>query len=188
MVFGHLPFGYITGKILYARFKKYPISTHTFTLFAMSGAIAPDTDLLYYYLIDYFIIPSPHRHHEYFTHFPIFWLTLLLISTLWLLLGKNHSKYPALSFVVALGGFCHMILDTVTGSVFWLAPFLYTPFTFKTNHSGEMHYLTQWGFGLELCIIVWAIYLWYSSITTPSTVTTPSSVETTLAAQKLQNL
>ena len=168
MVFGHLPFGYITAKILVKRFKNYPVPVNQFMFWAMFGAIAPDTDLLYYYVVDYFKHHSPHQHHYYLTHFPIFWLTLLLISTLWLIAGQRLSTNSVFAFVFTLGGFFHMVLDTVTGSVLWLAPFRNKFYSFETNHPWQVNYFTHWGFGLELCIIVWAIYLWYKS---PSTVT-----------------
>ena len=76
MIFGHLPAGYITSKLLFKKFATRTSFYKAFMFWGMFGAIAPDIDLFYYYLIDVY----KNSHHTYFTHFPLFWLILLLIS------------------------------------------------------------------------------------------------------------
>jgi inner membrane protein len=127
----------------------------------MLGAIAPDIDLLYYFLID----PSQprHYHHTYITHFPIFWLTLLLISVLWLGWLHNRSKNQTRSLIFSLNGFIHTVLDTLTGHISWLAPFMDKPFSLTADASAATMYFTRWTFGLELLLILWAFSLWYKS-------------------------
>lgn len=170
MVFGHLPFGYITSELLFNRFKKRHISINTFRFWTMSGAIAPDIDMLFYYVHDDIKFHSPHMHHSYFTHFPFFWVKLLGISIVWLLLDNNRGKLSPLAFMFTLGGFTHLILDTMTGYVYWLAPFHNKLFSFETNNPWETNYFTHWGFGVEVCLILSAVYLWYKRLNKASLV------------------
>ncbi len=159
MIFGHLPAGYITSKLLFKKFATRTSFYKAFMFWGMFGAIAPDIDLFYYYLIDVY----KNSHHTYFTHFPLFWLILLLISMVWLRLGDNHSQNPAFAFIFAINGLIHMLLDTFTGNIFWLAPFLNTPFSLVSldleYNSWELNYFTHWAFVLELFIIWWAVFL-----------------------------
>jgi LexA-binding, inner membrane-associated putative hydrolase len=157
MIFGHLPAGYITSKLLSGKLNNCPFFYKTFMFWGFFGAVAPDTDLLYSLLIDHAY------HHNYVTHFPIFWLTLLLISLLRLPLDKTWSKIPASCFIFTLNGFIHLILDTITGHILWLAPFRNEQFSLITESSGGAHYFTQWGFCLELFLIFWALFLWLTS-------------------------
>ena len=157
MIFGHLPAGYITSKLLFKKFGARTAFYKAFMLWGMLGAIAPDLDLFYYYTLDVYKTP----HHTYLTHFPIFWLILILISIVWLRLSNSQS--PAFAFIFALNGLIHLILDTLTGNVFWLAPFLSTPFSFVSldleYNSWKLNYFTHWAFIFELFIIWWAIFL-----------------------------
>jgi len=157
MIFGHLPAGYITSKLISERLENCPFFYKTCMFWGLFGAVAPDTDLLYSLLIDHAY------HHNYVTHFPIFWLTLLLISLLWLQLDKTRSKVPALCFIFTLNALIHLILDTVTGHILWLAPFTNQQFSLITESSGGAHYFTQWGFGLEFFLMFWALFLWLTS-------------------------
>lgn len=122
------------------------------------GAIAPDFDMIYYYTKD----DNQNNHHTYITHLPIFWLGLLLISLLWLRRDKNKSRGPTLAFIFSFSGLIHLVLDTFTGPVYWLAPLFNTSFSFVltgAQYSTELSYFTSWSFVLELFIIWWAIYL-----------------------------
>ncbi|NMW22383.1 MAG: metal-dependent hydrolase [Chlorobiaceae bacterium] len=159
MIFGHLPAGYITSKLLIKRFEHRSVSSDGFNFLGMLGAIAPDFDLLYAYNIDEF----QHNHHTFLTHLPVFWLTLFLISFLWLNLSDKHSQNPAYAFIFSLGGLTHMVLDTFTGAIYWLEPFSNTPFSL-TSYDLEyttlgLSYFAHWAFVLELAIIWWALFL-----------------------------
>ncbi|HEV7822952.1 MAG TPA: metal-dependent hydrolase, partial [Burkholderiales bacterium] len=70
MIIGHLPAGYLLSTFTYMRLGSDVVSRQVFLLAGMAGAIAPDADLLYFYLID----QRQHHHHTYFTHFPVVWL------------------------------------------------------------------------------------------------------------------
>ncbi len=151
MKIAHAPAGYIVSKLLYSRFIKSKVSYNLFIFWGIVGATAPDFDLLYYYTFGH----PKHTHHEYFTHFPIFWLSLLLISVVWLKLANNNSQNAPLAFIFTINGFIHMILDSINGEflLFWLAPF-----SFYTLYIDP--YL-PWNDGtLELFTILWALYLW----------------------------
>ncbi|MEI8187177.1 MAG: metal-dependent hydrolase [Chlorobiaceae bacterium] len=151
MIIAHAPAGYIVSKLLFKRFLKCNVSYNFFIAWGMIGAIAPDFDLLYYYPIDH----QQHYHHEYFTHFPLFWLSLVMISVMWLLSAKNQSQHAALTFIFTLNGFIHMVLDTIAGEfMLWLAPFSHR------SVFGLDKYL-PWSRGFsELFIILIALYLW----------------------------
>ena len=150
MHYAHLPTGYITSQILFKKFEKTSVAYNAFISWGMFGSIAPDLDFVYS-----FIDQNHYHHHDYFTHFPLFWLSLILISSLWLRLDRHHRPNAALAFIFSLNGFIHMLLDTIAGYVIWFAPFadMNKPVTWA-------HYI-PWDTGfLELFIFLWALYLW----------------------------
>jgi inner membrane protein len=159
MFIGHLPAGFITAKLLFPRFKTALVSQKTFLAWGMLGAIAPDIDMLYFYLIDH----RQHHHHSYFTHFPILWLLLLLTSILWFRLSLQRKK-ATLAVIFSLGGFIHMILDTIVGDIWWFMPFIDKPFALATVPAiykpWWLNFLLHWSFRIEIMLICWAIYLW----------------------------
>jgi hypothetical protein len=154
MTFGHLSAGYITSKLLFKEFKHQAVFSKAFMFWGMFGSIAPDFDILYYYTTKHTLI----NHHQYFTHFPIFWLALLLISLFWLRLHHHRSQNPASAFIFTFNGFIHTVLDTVTGDILWLAPFLSKPFSLVAKRS-EIPDFTDWTFGIELFLLLWALSL-----------------------------
>jgi hypothetical protein len=150
MYYAHLPAGYVSSKILFKKFEKSRVACNAFISWGMIGAIAPDFDLIYCFFID-----QAHRHHhQYFTHFPLFWLTLVLISFLWLRFDHKHGRSSALAFIFTLNGFIHTILDTAVGYMYVLKPFvdMDKPFTLANHIPMDSHYL-------ELFIFLWALYL-----------------------------
>ena len=159
MILAHFPAGYIASKLLFPRFKKTGVSVNTFLFWNIFGAVAPDLDMFYFYFIDH----GRHHHHTYFTHFPIVWFSLLMISIFWFQLAKNRIK-PSLAFVFSLGGCIHIILDTLAGDIWWLAPFLDKPFALATvpavYQPWWLNFFLHWSFGFEILIFVCAIYLW----------------------------
>src|SRR4051812_31178025 len=80
MIIAHLPAGYVVSKLSYRRFRSCMVSWKMFCLAAILGAMVPDLDMLYFHLAD----QRRHHHHTYFTHYPVTWLALLAISTIWL--------------------------------------------------------------------------------------------------------
>jgi inner membrane protein len=159
MIIGHLPAGYITSKLLFPYFEKYSVSYKGFFFWGMFGSVAPDLDMFYFYFIDH----RQHHHHTYFTHYPIVWFSLLTASLLWLRLAPKNPN-PSLAIIFTLGGFIHMLLDTIVGDIWWFAPFYNKPFALATvpaiYHPWWLNFFLHWSFGLEILVIIWAIYLW----------------------------
>ena len=157
MLIGHLPAGYITAKLLYPAFAKDVASERRFIGWSMAGACAPDIDMLYFYFIDH----RQHLHHSYFTHYPLFWLGLFLLSLLWL---KKRPASGALAFAFCLGGVGHMLLDTIVGGIWWLAPFYDKSFALFAVPAGLhpwwLNFVCHWSFALELALVLAALTLW----------------------------
>jgi inner membrane protein len=125
----------------------------------MVGAIAPDLDLLYFYLIDH----RAHNHHSYWTHYPSVWLGLLLIA----LVLRYPMRWPRLgsmAVIFSLNGLIHMVLDSVAGYIHWLAPFEYKAYGWVTLSSPYqiwwLNFVFHWTFLIELSLMTWAILVW----------------------------
>ncbi len=150
MHFAHLPAGYISSKLFVKKFEKRKVTAKTFIGWGMFGAIAPDLDFIYY-IIDH----GKHHHHQFFTHFPFFWLTLLFFSLFALLLDFKRGFITALAFIFTLNGLIHTLLDTIAGYVLILAPFA------DMNKPVTIAHYFPWDAGfIEFFVILWAIYLW----------------------------
>ncbi len=162
MFIAHLPAGYITAKLLFPRLKTPFVSYQAFLFCSVVGAIFPDIDMFYFYLIDH----RQHHHHSYFTHFPSTWLLLLVASSAWFYF-TSQRKNAALAVIFSLGGFIHIFLDTIVGDIWWFAPFIDKPFAFATVPAiykpWWLNFLLHWSFGLEIILVCWAVYLWIKS-------------------------
>lgn len=159
MFIAHLPAGYIVSRLLLPRFASRGAALKPFLSAAALGAVAPDLDMIYFYLID----DRQHNHHTYLTHFPIAWIGLLLMSAAWLHTGRAGNRAP-LAIIFALNGFLHMLLDSIVGRIWWLAPFSDKSFTLFTVPAlydpWWLSFLLHWSLALELAIVMWAVYLW----------------------------
>ena len=162
MIIGHLPAGYIVSKLMFPYFEARRAVSKLFLWAGVLGAFAPDFDMAYFYLVDH----RQHHHHTYWSHFPIIWLSLLFFSLIWFYSARTKSS-AALAVIFSINGFIHLLLDTIVGDIWWLAPFvnksfalfsvpaLYTPWW--------LNFLLHWSFALELAIVAWAAYLWRNS-------------------------
>lgn len=159
MIIGHLPAGYLISTCAYMRFGCDVASRQVFLCAGAAGAIAPDVDLIYFYLLDY----RQHHHHTYFTHFPVAWMALLAVSAWWLRTAR-FKFLPALAVVFSLNGFIHMILDTIVGDIRWFAPFVDKPFSLftvpKNYQPWPLSFIFHWSFALELAVVAWAVMIW----------------------------
>lgn len=128
----------------------------------MCGAIAPDADLLYFYLVDH----RQHHHHSYLTHFPVLWLALLLAAFVWML-STSARRWAALTVAFALNGLLHMVLDTVVGDIWWFAPFTDKPYAFfavpDIYKPWWLNFVLHWSFALELILVLYAMRMWRST-------------------------
>lgn len=158
MFIAHLPAGYITAKLLFPRLTTPFASYQAFLFCSVVGAIFPDIDMFYFYLIDH----KQHHHHSYVTHFPIVWGALLLLSCGWFYWASKR-KNALLAVIFCLSAFIHLFLDTIVGDIWWFAPFIDKSFALATVSARYqpwwLNFLLHWSFGLEILIILWAVYL-----------------------------
>jgi inner membrane protein len=159
MIIGHAPAGYITAKLLRQNFIRRGVSSRKFLMVGIFGALAPDLDMFYFHLIDH----RQHHHHSYFSHFPILWFCLLVISLLWMRYNLS-SKAASLAFIFCLSGFIHLILDSIVGDIWWLAPFVDRPFVMFTvpalYQPWWLNFIFHWSFALELALWVVALFIY----------------------------
>jgi hypothetical protein len=159
MIIGHLPAGYVASKLLFPYFETRGAIAKPFLWAGVLGAFAPDFDMAYFHLIDH----RQHHHHSYWTHFPIVWLSLLLVALIWFYSARIKSS-AALAVIFTINGFIHLFLDTIVGDIWWLAPFVDKPFALFTVPAlytpWWLNFLLHWSFALELAIVAWAVYLW----------------------------
>jgi inner membrane protein len=158
MFIAHAPSGYITSKLLFPRLCQESSSRKAFYLAGIVGAVAPDFDMLYFHLVDH----RSHTHHSYVSHYPILWLSLLAIALVWHRLA-NRRNSSSLAVIFALNGLLHMLLDTVVGGIWWLAPWVNQPYYFAhvtaRYHPWWLNFFLHWSFLLELALVSWAWHL-----------------------------
>jgi membrane-bound metal-dependent hydrolase YbcI (DUF457 family) len=159
MFIAHVPSGYILSVALLKRIRRAPVSALSFALAGMLGALAPDLDLAYFYLIDH----RQTHHHKYVSHWPILWLSLMLANALWFRFAKKSAP-AALALLFSAGGVLHVILDSVVGDIWWFAPFIDKPYVLFTVAASFtpwwLNFILHWSFALELAICVWALVLY----------------------------
>lgn len=162
MIIAHLPAGYVLSKLLVRHAERLGAPAPAFIRAGVLGAIAPDLDMFYFHLVDH----RQHHHHTYFTHYPVLWLVLLVTSAI-LACRAKAKNIAACAAIFSLNGFVHMLLDTIVGDVWWLAPWGNEPFSLFTVPAlykpWWLNFLLHWSFALELFILVWAIHLWKKS-------------------------
>jgi hypothetical protein len=162
MIFGHLPAGYICSKLLYARLRGSEVDFQRFLMWGLAGSVAPDLDLVYFFLFDH----RQHHHHTYWSHYPLVWLSLLLLSVIWLYTQRGRKL--AISLVIfSLNGVIHMVMDTLVGDIIWLAPFnksMFSLFIVPAKYSAWwFNFLLHWSILLEIVVMGSALYLWQKS-------------------------
>jgi len=172
MIIAHLPAGYVASRLLFNRFRPHAASFRRFLHAGLLGSVAPDLDMLYFHLIDH----RQHHHHTLWPHFPILWAGLLLASLIRFHTGRARER-AALAVIFAANGLLHMVLDTVVGNIWWLAPFVDKPFSFFSvparYNPWWLNFILHWTFILELAIVAWAIYLVRRSPDAPQAGATP---------------
>ena len=167
MLFAHAPAGYLLTRVLSRTVFKdvvKPLRTdrlYQLIMFAgVLGSIFPDFDFIYHIFIDSDRTP----HHAYFTHFPVFWLSL------WVVLfavgrWRMDRHFVAVVTVFCAGAMLHLTLDTLTGVIYWFAPLSHVGINvFKV---ADVHvwwvinYTDHWTFLVEIVIaaIAMAVFL-----------------------------
>ncbi len=157
MFIGHLPAGYVCSRYIHKWTGKGFDCPKPWMATCLLGAIAPDLDLIYFYLFD----DRQHHHHSYWPHFPIVWFLILLLGTF--LLNTRYRSLAWLTVIFSINGIIHLILDSIAGDVRWLAPFSDRTFALievkALYKPWWMNFFFHWTFGLELTLLGWAIYL-----------------------------
>ncbi|MEJ2402852.1 MAG: metal-dependent hydrolase [Candidatus Thiodiazotropha sp.] len=163
MIVGHLPAGYLVSRLVFYRLGSGNVKLKWLLLIGLFGSIAPDLDLFY----AYFFAHTYRHHHTYWTHLPIVWFSLLLLSIGLRSFGLR-TRFSAYLLAFSLNGFVHMILDTIAGDIWWLAPFVDESYTFYSQDMGYerrwMNILFNWAFAVEMGIVASALYLGYRDI------------------------
>lgn len=153
MLIAHLPSGYILGRFAQKRRRATPgIMTA-----ALIGSVIPDVDMLYFHFVD----GGRTHHHDYITHWPLFWLASGMVSlSVVSLFGRPHLAAVAVFFT---GAMLHMVLDTVASPILWLMPFARHRFELVTvpasYGSWVLSFILHWTFVIEILICAWALWL-----------------------------
>jgi membrane-bound metal-dependent hydrolase YbcI (DUF457 family) len=155
MFFAHLPAGYLVGRAL---LRSAPQGRIQWTLAAgMAGGVFPDVDLLYLKLLD----ATPQHHHTYWTHLPIAWLGCSALA--WVATRQRGTTLRLTVAAFLLAWLSHLLLDTVTGDIWWLYPLIDQPYSLvKIEARYEpwwLNFLLHWSMALELAIIALAVWL-----------------------------
>lgn len=156
MLIAHLPAGYLAAS---AALRRVPPAQRRLALgAALVGSVLPDADLVYFYGVD-----SSVHHHALPTHWPLLWLAVLGVSAL-LFAITDRAGVGVAGVALSLAALLHIALDTVAGSVRWLAPFsdhATTLVTVPPTHSSWIvSFVTHWTFGVELAIAVLGLVVW----------------------------
>ena len=70
-------------------------------------------------------------------------------------LDHFRSRSPLLAVIFTMNGFMHLVLDSISGEIYWSARLG------RVGDSFGIGKFLPWNDGfLELCIVLWALYLW----------------------------
>jgi len=148
MLIAHLPAGYLLTTTLLAR-----RTDHKSLWIGLAASVAPDVDLLFSSLL-------PHRT---WTHYPFLWLCILLASLMVYPGLKRFRLYSGFLLVALPNILLHLLLDTLTGSIRWLAPFSERRFSLfqvpAVHETWVFNYIFHWTFLFEVFITVAAIFV-----------------------------
>lgn len=159
MFIAHVPAGYILSTTVAERLRQMPASGFAVICAGCIGAIAPDIDMAWFYLVD----ERQTHHHKYVTHWPVVWLTLMLASAFWYR-SVRTSKAGFLTLVFSVGTLLHLFLDSFVGDIWWFAPFVDRAFAMFTVPAlfepWWLSFILHWSFAVELSISLWALLIY----------------------------
>jgi inner membrane protein len=154
LLIAHLPFGYLLGAVSQSLAKA---RTRAIMAAALFGSVAPDLDMLYFHLID----ERRTNHHDYFTHWPFFWLAVGAVLLMIAYLFNRPRISTALAF--SLGTMLHMVMDSIAAPIHWLMPFDARAVELVTVPAAYSNWIwsfvLHWTFALEIAICVTALVL-----------------------------
>lgn len=159
MFIAHVPSGYIFSVLTMSKVRTIPASAIAVICAGVLGALAPDFDMFYFYLVD----NRQTHHHKYLTHWPILWLGLSVLC--WVILSRRkQSSIAFLALIFSACGFLHTVLDSFVGDIWWFAPFVDKPFALFTVPARFkpwwLNFILHWSFVVELLICLWALVLY----------------------------
>lgn len=170
MIIGHFPAGFLCTKLMSSYFKDTKLSKKMFLFAGLLGSIAPDFDMFYFHLVD----NRQHHHHTYWPHFPIVWITLVIISMIAFRVTQK-GKIATGFTIFSLNGIVHLLLDSIVGDVWWFMPFIdksYALFTVPARFQPWwLNFIFHWSFAIELLILGGAITLLVRSFKTEPALT-----------------
>lgn len=150
MITAHLPSGYVLGRTL--------ASGGPVLGAALIGAVLPDFDLIWFYLIDNRAV----HHHAYWVHIPACWAVVAagVLPLVWLF---KRAWLPVAGAFFA-GLLLHLCLDTIAGDIKWLWPWRDQFYHLVTVPPGRAHWVLNFLLHpvmvLELAIWAAALWLW----------------------------
>jgi hypothetical protein len=158
MFIGHLPAGYLISHALSPKSGLDARWRGRFLWAGAAGALGPDLDVLYFYLVDH----RQHHHHGYLTHMPVLWLGMLIAAGFWLATGRE-KPWAAMAAVFSFNGLVHMALDSIVGDIRWLEPFSAKSFAlFKVPTLYQpwwLNFFLHWSFGFEIAVTALGVYV-----------------------------
>jgi LexA-binding, inner membrane-associated putative hydrolase len=157
MFLAHLPAGYLVGAVIT---KRWPlVSIRTAWCAVLLGSIAPDLDLFYFYMVSDRSI----NHHIYPTHLPVVWLLTSIVVGL--CLWRAPPRWRATWAMFSSGWFLHLLLDTVAGHIWWLWPWVTTPYVLivvpRRFDLWWLNFLAHPSILIEMLIIACAAVVWH---------------------------
>lgn len=172
MFFAHLPAGYLVSRCLNRGVPKPHLK---WTLVAgMLGGIFPDVDLLYLYLFD----ATPQHHHTYWTHLPLAWLGIGALA--WIAARLRRAAFRQALAAFLLGWLSHLLLDSITGDIWWLYPLIDQPYSLAKvsalHQPWWMNFLLHWSMALEVAIIAIAVALEHKDPCLPWRIRLPTTL------------
>jgi inner membrane protein len=157
MLIAHLPSGYLLGALSQKLAKSQSRAIMAAALF---GSVAPDLDMLYFHLID----GRRTHHHDYFTHWPLFWVAVGLVLVAIALVARKVSPSTVVAF--SAGTLLHMVMDSVAAPIHWLMPFnsmTVELVTIPARYSNWIwSFVLHWTFLLEIaiCLSALGLFVW----------------------------
>ena len=154
MFIAHGPAGYLLAKTVYRDRGKNQL---ILILITVAASLAPDLDLLYFYLIDH----RAHNHHSYWPHIPFYWLLIYCLA-IGVAVALNAERFLAFASAAFLGVGLHLFLDTITGGIRWIFPFSNKYYAFVDIPAvyswWVLNFLLHWTFLLEIILVLLACY------------------------------
>lgn len=161
MFIAHLPSGYILAKLLDKKFKQKRLTQKVFFSIVMIGAVFPDIDLLYFYLIDHRSV----HHHKYFLHWFSVWIPIFLISYFCFKRSSYRHQLALMATLFSGAALLHICLDTFVGDVWLFAPFIDQAYVFfevtARYQPWWLNFILHWSFAVELLICLTAIWMYW---------------------------